>query len=365
MLNFGTIQFRYGILFLVLLSLAACSSQNERSSDAAIQPLSMDDLAGLPAVGDLNAGHQISAVTDEDISPLSRQDNSPDASESGGSLLLSSSAGQSSWAIYAFTVADADLFSLKGQIGLDPGEGYWLAVANAASGRWEFGQLLQSTSFSRNITGYESDGHLISGTTLYFAMVAYDGDTIGIVNLSASVEFPPVLHSISGQVKDGSDAALQGVLLIASPGGATTNTDVSGNFSFPALEAGVYTITPSLASYEFAPLNASVDISAGNVGNVNFAGSLMAAPTWTADILPLINGSTGETNCLMCHSGSLPAAGRDWSIYANVRDNSALINTRVNLEDSDPFQMPQPGPKWSQANLDLFQAWIDGGKLEN
>ena len=212
MLNFGTIQFRYGILFLVLLSLAACSSQNERSSDAAIQPLSMDDLAGLPAVGDLNAGHQISAVTDEDISPLSRQDNSPDASESGGSLLLSSSAGQSSWAIYAFTVADADLFSLKGQIGLDPGEGYWLAVANAASGRWEFGQLLQSTSFSRNITGYESDGHLISGTTLYFAMVAYDGDTIGIVNLSASVEFPPVLHSISGQVKDGSDAALQGVL---------------------------------------------------------------------------------------------------------------------------------------------------------
>ncbi|MEZ5338448.1 MAG: carboxypeptidase-like regulatory domain-containing protein [bacterium] len=365
MLNIRTIHFRVGTLFLVLLSLAACSTQNDTSGEAAIQPASMDEMAGLPAVGELKSGHLTSAITNEVISPLSRLDNSPDVSESGGSLLLNSSAGQASWAIYAFTVVDAELFSLKGQIGLDPGEGYWLAVANAASGRWEFGSLLQSASFSRNIGGYEADGHLLTGNRLFFAIVAFDGDMLSIDSLSASVEFPPVLHSISGQIKDGTDAPLQGVLLTAIPGGATTNTDASGSYSFPALEAGIYMISPSLVNYEFAPPNANVDISTGNVGNVDFTGSLIPAPTWTADILPLINGSTGETNCLMCHSGSFPEAGRDWSVYANVRDNSALINTRVNLADSDPFQMPQPGPKWSQANLDLFQAWIDGGKLEN
>src|SRR5262249_40002211 len=52
---------------------------------------------------------------------------------------------------------------------------------------------------------------------------------------------------------------------------ATATTDASGNYSFPGLQNGSYTVTPTKAGFTFSPTNRAVTVNGANISGVNFA----------------------------------------------------------------------------------------------
>ena len=75
-------------------------------------------------------------------------------------------------------------------------------------------------------------------------------------------------------------------LPIASDSTATTVTNSAGNYAFPGLANGSYTITPSSAGYVLAPASQNVTVNAANVTGVNFTATVQQAHsvalTWNA-----------------------------------------------------------------------------------
>ena len=121
--------------------------------------------------------------------------------------------------------------------------------------------------------------------------------TYGVVPSLAGYSFTPVSLSVSvaGQASAGNDfaatpsagstytlsgsvsgAVAQGVqVTLGGAASATATTDSSGNYSFPGLANGSYTVTPSLAGYVFTPGSASVTVNGANVGGLSFTDSLV------------------------------------------------------------------------------------------
>jgi uncharacterized membrane protein len=69
-----------------------------------------------------------------------------------------------------------------------------------------------------------------------------------------------------------------------------------------------------------------------------------------------------QNNCVSCHSGPAPAAGRDWTIDCNVVDNSAAIKTRAVDQAGTATQMPEvPNAPLSVEDRQKITAWINAG----
>ncbi|RYY47617.1 MAG: hypothetical protein EOO06_12150 [Chitinophagaceae bacterium] len=69
-----------------------------------------------------------------------------------------------------------------------------------------------------------------------------------------------------------------------------------------------------------------------------------------------------NARCISCHSGTAPAAGKDWSNNCVVVANKALINNRAVIIGD----MPQGGPTLSAAEKAIITDWINaGGQLTN
>lgn len=103
---------------------------------------------------------------------------------------------------------------------------------------------------------------------------------------------PPSTFSISGRVT-GSAARLT---LSGSTSGST-NTDGTGNYSFPGLPNGSYVISASQSGYTFTPSTASASVSGASVTGVNFTGTAVTAPisrsvslSWNASTSSNIRG---------------------------------------------------------------------------
>ena len=90
---------------------------------------------------------------------------------------------------------------------------------------------------------------------------------------ATNVNFAAVpLLDIRGQV------TLKGVGLagvVVTAGGKSTVTDGKGNYLVPNLPAGIYAVTPSLASYQFTPGSSTVNLTS-SLSNVNFAATQLA-----------------------------------------------------------------------------------------
>jgi hypothetical protein len=91
-------------------------------------------------------------------------------------------------------------------------------------------------------------------------------------------------HSISGisGTVTVSSAGLQGVTITLSGTSSTTvTTDASGNFSFPSLVNGIYTVIPSKAGYVFNPTSSAQIVNSANITNVDFIATASTASTYT------------------------------------------------------------------------------------
>jgi len=83
--------------------------------------------------------------------------------------------------------------------------------------------------------------------------------------------------SVSGSV---SGAVVSGVTMsLSGTSTASTTTDGSGNFTFPGLANGPYTVTPSDSGFTFTPSSQGVTVSGTNITGVTFTATV--APTWT------------------------------------------------------------------------------------
>lgn len=98
---------------------------------------------------------------------------------------------------------------------------------------------------------------------------------LGLSQFDSGAGGPPVggAFSISGRVTSSLGSPLAGVTMtLTGAANDTTLTDGNGNYSFPNLANGSYTVTPSLAGFAFTPASRSVTISGANVTGQNFVG---------------------------------------------------------------------------------------------
>lgn len=87
-----------------------------------------------------------------------------------------------------------------------------------------------------------------------------------------------VAYSIYGKV---SGAPASGVAISLS--GAfhlTTHSDSAGNYVFPSVANGSYTITPILTGYTFSPASLTVTLNGANITNADFTATVIPAPTY-------------------------------------------------------------------------------------
>ena len=113
-------------------------------------------------------------------------------------------------------------------------------------------------------------GYVFSPVSL---TIVVSGNSAGN-DFSASPSTAPT-YTISGAVPGASGFKVT----LSGSAGASTLTDSSGNYSFPGLTSGTYTVTPSESGYTFSPPSASVTVTSADVTNVNFTAT--ALPTYT------------------------------------------------------------------------------------
>jgi hypothetical protein len=149
-----------------------------------------------------------------------------------------------------------------------------------------------NSSGSYSFSGLASGTYAVTPSKVGFgfnpttqAAVITGSDITGL-NFTASTQSGPTF-TISGTVTPKASGA--GVaMLLTGPTGATATTDASGNYSFPGLPNGTYTITPNKSGFTFTPASLSETLSGANKAGVNFtaaAGSQQAnsiSLSWTA-----------------------------------------------------------------------------------
>ena len=121
---------------------------------------------------------------------------------------------------------------------------------------------------------------------LLFAPTALLWGCSGIVSGQSTQPSPaPQTYSISGTISPVAGGSGATVTLTGAAG-ASTIANSTGNYTFPGLANGTYTVTPNNGGYTFAPVNQSVKINAANVSAVNFTATPQlahsAALIWTA-----------------------------------------------------------------------------------
>jgi hypothetical protein len=119
----------------------------------------------------------------------------------------------------------------------------------------------------------------VSGTSVSVNDTTPTGDrfNLAIVEVLPTTAPPPPTYSISGTV---SGAITTGVTMnLTGSSSGTATTDGSGNYSFPGLSNGTYTVTPNKTGYAFTPASQPVTVSGASVPSQNF--SSVAVPTYS------------------------------------------------------------------------------------
>ena len=129
----------------------------------------------------------------------------------------------------------------------------------------------------------------LAGTTVFINDTAPTSDRydLSIVEILPGGPVVPT-YTLSGTISP----ALAGVTLtLSGTSSGTATSDVSGNYSFPGLINGTYTITPSKTGYAFSPVSQQVTVAGANATAAAFAAT-QTAFTLSGSITPAISGVT-------------------------------------------------------------------------
>jgi hypothetical protein len=108
----------------------------------------------------------------------------------------------------------------------------------------------------------------------------------GAHNLSVNFTTGPPTYVVAGTISGGSGITVS----LSGAATATTTADPSGNYSFPAVPNGTYTITPSGVGFAVSPTSQNVTVNGASVGSVNFTATSIAY-----SITGTITGGAGAT----------------------------------------------------------------------
>ena len=160
---------------------------------------------------------------------------------------------------------------------------------------------------------------------------------------------------------------MEGVTItLSGAGSASTTTNASGNYSFPNLVNGNYTVTPSKSGHNFSPTNRSVTVSGADRTNINFESSTAYTQadltgTWYVNVLQTNSNDsnskwfrrtltfdaagslTAASSCLdSAGSTTCPAAGSlTWTISAG----GVIIPESGTSADTGPVHMTMTSTK--------------------
>ncbi len=110
-------------------------------------------------------------------------------------------------------------------------------------------------------------------------------DVTGVNFVSAAQTSPT--FTLSGAISP-SSAGSGAAVVLSGPVSATATANSSGNYSFPGLTNGTYSVTPSKSGFAFTPPTQTATINGANLTGINFTGAAgsgqvhSVALAWTA-----------------------------------------------------------------------------------
>jgi hypothetical protein len=153
----------------------------------------------------------------------------------------------------------------------------------------------------------------------------------GAHNLAVNFISGPPTYVVSGTISGapGITVSLAGTTI------AQATTDASGNYSFPTVPNGTYTVTPSGVGFAVSPVSQNITVSGANVGAVNFTATAIAY-----SITGTISGGAGATVNLTGavtatttadSSGNYSFSGITGGSYSITPTKTGLVFTPTNL----------------------------------
>lgn len=163
-------------------------------------------------------------------------------------------------------------------------------------------------------------GYIFSPTS---ANATINGANVSGINFTATAA---ATYSISGSITL-SGAALSGAsVALTGPAAANTTTNTSGNYTFPGLANGTYTVTPSNSGDAFTPANQSVTVNGANQTGVNFTATV--TQTHTVALAWVASTTTTVTTYNVYRSTSSTSG---FQVIASVSATSPLAYTDSNV----------------------------------
>ena len=263
--------------------------------------------------------------------------------------------------------APSTTFTISGTISGTGGANATITLGGAASsstttdvnGNYRFDGLANGTyTLTPSTPGYS--------TTPSAQTVTVNGAHVLNVNFAAA----PPTFAVSGTVTGapGTTLTLTGSIT------QSATVDGSGNYVFPAVPAGSYTVTPAATGFTFAPASQSVVVSGTPVANVNFAasvltysisGTLSGAPGATI----LVSGAS-STSTVADSSGNYTLSGLQAGSYTivpvpgsgviTVPSNLTLTISNANITGAN-FAVPASCPCYTIFQPQAIPAVIDFG----
>ena len=104
----------------------------------------------------------------------------------------------------------------------------------------------------------------------------------------------PATYSISGDIVDGADAGIEGVLVtLSGDADDTDTTDANGHYEFTGLVDGSYTVTPTLANLQMTPASRAANVSGDDVAVDDIVGQYLILP-YTFNTSDIVGGANGD-----------------------------------------------------------------------
>jgi hypothetical protein len=335
------------------LLLAACGGGSAAPAGQAAPPM-----AFTPVITPIGWGVQLPALPtgNEDLArtgSVAQQamqlgkdtfEQSAGASPNGNSLDLAAATGALEYAMYQFHTANPPASITVDATPAQAGMVYWLALANYASFKWE---LAGPYTSSQMIDISAMTGTFTSpGGNVYGAVLAYNGDSVQIGG--ATVDYD------DGQT-GGADYLNDLQPLIASNcitcHGAGSFTGVELHAFWAVRQKQGLLVAQVVTGSHHLTNQADKDIVQAFVDG---GGQYGQAVTYTTDITPLVNN-----RCSPCHTGGNTSGGVSWASYA-----TAFTNGNNGLIQILSENMPKSGGPLTDAQKDIWQAWVDQGKQE-
>ncbi len=212
----------------------------------------------------------------------------------GTNLSLVSSAAGIEYGLYEFTPPAGTLQAVVFTMDVaNPGSA-WLAIANYDKLAWEFRGPYPTLAGVKGFVNLSSADYVSPGGKVFVLALSFDSTTTTVTQVQLTVDdgITPSF-TVGGTVTNSAGSvALPNVMLSLQPGGHVTQSGADGSFSFEDIEAGNYTMTPSLNGFTFAPPSRDITVTNADVSGQNFVGTQQAGgPPFTVSG-KIMNGDT-------------------------------------------------------------------------